>query len=674
MRRKTAILNLVLAAGAIGAGVGGYLATGTSTTATAVVRSTAVQRGTVLSTISSSGNIEAAHSLTLSFTGSGTLVALWARAGQAVKQGQQLAQIDPTTAQQTVRTATASLASAEANYQTVLAGQTAAQRRQNAISVTQSRNSLSTARTSLADTQASLALNVTTQAASVAQARQSLAQAQATIALTDKSLQASVDQAKKAVALARTTVGNSAQGASTTLALARAQLATDLSKQNVDIGTLNGIVGSTDGGKTSVQTATAALTNDSLQLQQITEYQTANGCSAGCPKPNDTLSQKQLQFRQTQDQAVLSSLNTIAADATAITKDQQAIDSATLSLSNNGVSNTQSLTNATTSYNNAVTALQKQQISDAQTLQNARNQLQSALNSQTSGQLKDAQTLHQAQQSVANAQLSLENTVVGNEIKTSTAPSTIAQAQASLQQAQASLKNAQEALDQTILRAPIAGTIASVNGLVGTTVSSGGGGGANATSTGFITLVDLSHPLVQVGFSESDAAKIKLGQLATLTVSALPNVQLAAHVAQFDTTSTLVSNVVTYYATLQLDRTDSGVKPGMTVSASVIVGKSDNALHVPTAAVRGTGGTGTVTLVDAKGVQTRATVATGLAGDDQTVILSGLKEGDNVVVSTGSIGGTSGTTGTPSLTGGLSGGLGGGLGGGGGGRGFRLGG
>ena len=672
MRRKTAVLNLILAAGAIGAGVGGYLATGTSATTTATVRSTAVQRGTVLSTISSSGNIEAAHSLTLSFTGSGTLVALWVKAGQAVRQGQQLAQIDPTTAQQTVRTATASLASAEANYANVVQGQTAAQRHQNAISVTQSRNSLATAQTSLADTRASLALNATTQAASVAQARQSLASAEATIALTGTSLQASVDQAKKAVDLARTTVGNSAQSASTALALARAQLATDLSKQNVDIGTLNGIVGSTDGGKASVQAATAALTNDALQLQQITEYQTANGCTAGCPKPNDTLSQKQLQFRQTQDQAVLASLTAIAADATAITKDQQAIDAATVALSNNGVSNTQSLTNATTAYNNAVTALQKQQISDAQTLQNARNQLQSALTSQTSGQLKDAQTLHQAQQSVTNAKLSLENTVVGNEIKTATLPSTIAQAKASLQQAQANLKNAQEALDQTILRAPIAGTIASVNGLVGTAVSSGGGG-ANAASTGFITLVDLSHPLVQVGFSESDAAKIKLGQPATLTVSALPNVQLAAHVVQFDTVSTLVSNVVTYYATLQLDRTDSGVKPGMTVSTSVIVGKADNALHVPTAAVRGSGGTGTVTLVDAKGVQTRTTVATGLAGDDQTVILSGLKEGDNVVVSTGSLG-TTGTTGTTITPGGLGGGLGGGFGGGGGGRGFRLGG
>ena len=64
--------------------------------------------------------------------------------------------------------------------------------------------------------------------------------------------------------------------------------------------------------------------------------------------------------------------------------------------------------------------------------------------------------------------------MVGNEIKTATLPSTIAQAKASLQQAQANLKNAQEALDQTILRAPIAGTIASVNGLVGTAVSSGG--------------------------------------------------------------------------------------------------------------------------------------------------------------------------------------------------------
>ena len=267
---------------------------------------------------------------------------------------------------------------------------------------------------------------------------------------------------------------------------------------------------------------------------------------------------------------------------------------------------------------------------------------------------------------MTTAQLSFENTRLGNVIKAETAPTAVAQARASVEQSTASYTNALEAVDATILRAPIAGTIATLTGVLGTTVGSGGAG-AGASSSAFITLVDLARPLVSVGFGESDAAKVKVGQPATLTVSALPNVQLAAHVVALDTVSTVVSNVVTYYATLQLDRSDTGVKPGMTVNATVIIGKADDVLTVPNASVRGSSGTGTVTVVDAKGVQSQVTVATGLQGDERTAILSGLKEGDLVVTASGSaLAGLTAATGTTAGAAGGFSGRGGGFGGGGG--------
>ena len=687
MRRNHIILNLLLAAGAVGAGVGGYLATGSSTaTSTAQVRSTAVERGTVLSTISSSGNLQAAQSFSLSFSTSGTLTALWVKAGQKVVEGQKLAQIDPATAQQTVRTTHASLLSAQANYQSVLQGLTPEQQQQNAISVRQAALSLANAKASVGDMKDSVALDVATQAAALKQARAalvtardqaaldtktlaaavvqaqaSLDQVKATVAANEKSLQTGVDQARKALELARPSTGLSAAGAKATLDQARAQLVTDQAKLNADIGTLNGIVGATDGARTSVQSAQAAITNDSLQLQKITEYQTASGCTTACPAPYDSLSQKQLQFRQTQDQAVLAALNAISADGATITKDEQAVTAAQRAVDTNGLTNEQSLTNATNAYNGALTALQKALISDAQTLANSQNQLQTALNNQVSGKIKDdqsvanaenslrtaltnqqaaraknGQSLQQAATALKTSQLSFENTRLGNAIKAQTTPTAVAQARASVEQATAGYKNALESVDATILRAPTTGTIATLTGVLGATVGSGGGGGGAASSSAFITLVDLTRPLVLVGFGESDAAKVKAGQPATLTVSALPTVQLAAHVVALDTVSTVVSNVVTYYATLQLDRSDTGVKPGMTVNATVIIGKADDVLTVPNASVRSSGGTGTVTVVDAKGVQSQVTVTTGLQGDERTAILSGLEEGDLVVTASGS--------------------------------------
>lgn len=100
-----------------------------------------------------------------------------------------------------------------------------------------------------------------------------------------------------------------------------------------------------------------------------------------------------------------------------------------------------------------------------------------------------------------------------------------------------------------------------------------------------------------------EKAKIRVGQPATIQVAALPNVELAAHVIGIDTDSTIVSNVVTYYATIQLDNNEPGLKPGMTVTASIIVGKADNVLNVPNAAVRGSGANASVTTVDSKGAE-----------------------------------------------------------------------
>ena len=114
---------------------------------------------------------------------------------------------------------------------------------------------------------------------------------------------------------------------------------------------------------------------------------------------------------------------------------------------------------------------------------------------------------------------------------------------------------------------------------------------------------------------------------------------------------------VTYGVTFLLDRSAPRIKPGMTVSASVVIDKRDGVLHVPNASVHTTGGASFVTVVDAKGAQREQAVQAGLVGDDSTEIVSGLKAGRQIVVSTLS----SLTSTTP--TGGRGGGPGGGPGG-----------
>lgn len=243
-------------------------------------------------------------------------------------------------------------------------------------------------------------------------------------------------------------------------------------------------------------------------------------------------------------------------------------------------------------------------------------------------------------------------------------PSSIASAQAALYSAQANVQSARQALAKTQLHAPASGTIVSLASLSpGDQIAAGASGTANApatsgsssstpsagsqTSTGstaasssasgnsssgvpFAEIVDASTMTMTVSFSESDITKVKVGQPATVTIDALSGVELAAHVSSISAVGTTSSGVVSYDSTLTLNQTDARVKPGMSASASVIVGQA-HGVTVPNQAVTTTGSLGTVQASD-QGRTVPRQVIVGLRGDSRTQIISGLSSGQQVVV------------------------------------------
>jgi hypothetical protein len=99
---------------------------------------------------------------------------------------------------------------------------------------------------------------------------------------------------------------------------------------------------------------------------------------------------------------------------------------------------------------------------------------------------------------------------------------------------------------------------------------------------------------------------------------------------------------VKYGATIALDGDVSTLRTGQTANISVVVAQADAALQVPSTAVTGTGSTATVrALVD--GVEQRRTVTVGVVGDQTTQIVSGLTEGEEIVVGTTAVTGSTGT-------------------------------
>jgi hypothetical protein len=188
-------------------------------------------------------------------------------------------------------------------------------------------------------------------------------------------------------------------------------------------------------------------------------------------------------------------------------------------------------------------------------------------------------------------------------------------------------------------------------------------------------LSDLSSMQLVVPLSESEIGHVKVGQIATVTVEALEGRKLAAHVSEVAILATSSSGAVSYDVTFRLDQMESGLKPGMSATAEVVVAQAEG-INVPTSAISA----GEVT-VKRGGKQVRQRVVTGLAGNSSTIILSGLKAGETVVLPTASTTSSSATNLVSRLAGrggigggGLGGGLGGGGGGGGGGAFLRSGG
>jgi HlyD family secretion protein len=317
--------------------------------------------------------------------------------------------------------------------------------------------------------------------------------------------------------------------------------------------------------------------------------------------------------------------------------------------------------------------------------------LTQAQNAQANGNNKDQQSITNAQSQLTQASDQLSSTIATNAANAQLQPSDLASAKASLAQAQTQVLSATQTLGWTTLVAPADGVITAVNGVVGQNVSGGGvttstgsttsGSGSSTgsssssssssssgSSSAFVTITNIDALSVKAGFAETDATKLQVGQPVAVSFSALPSVQAAGVLTSVDVSSTLVSNVVTYFATTTLTKVPAGVKPGMTASVTVTVNRREGVLNLPSAAVRGTGTSATVSVMNGK-VQTTKTVGVGLRGDTTTEITSGLNAGDTVVLPSGTISGVSTQLGTGTGTrfggGGLGGGgLGGGLGGG----------
>lgn len=211
-------------------------------------------------------------------------------------------------------------------------------------------------------------------------------------------------------------------------------------------------------------------------------------------------------------------------------------------------------------------------------------------------------------------------------------------------QAQAALSSSALALNESssTIYAPISGTVNGLDIASGSPISALSSTTNNPSQS--IGSITQSGPIqAQVSLSETDSTSVSVGQKATLTLDAFSGKTFTGKVVSINTNGVVSSGVTTYPTTISLDTKDDHIYPNMAVNANIITKVEDNVLLVDNGAVQTQNGQSTVRILKSGQLQS-VPVEIGDSNDTQTVISSGLSEGDVVVtgvITTQSSGGTS---------------------------------
>ena len=152
-----------------------------------------------------------------------------------------------------------------------------------------------------------------------------------------------------------------------------------------------------------------------------------------------------------------------------------------------------------------------------------------------------------------------------------------------------------------------------------------------------------SLPVISVSLSEVDVPNVKVGQKVTVTLDSISGSTFTGVVATVDRVGSTTSNVTSYNANIKLDSGSEQILPNMAATANIITSTATDVLSIPsTALITQSGTTYAKTLVNGKEVD--VAVETGISSDTDTVITSGLTEGETVITGTTTIGTTSSST------------------------------
>jgi HlyD family secretion protein len=210
-----------------------------------------------------------------------------------------------------------------------------------------------------------------------------------------------------------------------------------------------------------------------------------------------------------------------------------------------------------------------------------------------------------------------------------------------IQQKEDALAEAKRNLSDYYVYAPFSGIVANFDIKKGESLSNGT----------VIASILTKQKIAEITLNEVDITNVKIGQKADITFDVIEDLHIPGEVVDIDTLATVTQGVVNYGVKVVFDTQDERVKPGMSVSVSIVTNSKTNILVIPNSAIKEQNnktyvekvifvGTtpkiirDTITVPASKVQITMTSVQLGLVDDMYSEVLSGLKEGDKIVLQT----------------------------------------
>ncbi len=209
----------------------------------------------------------------------------------------------------------------------------------------------------------------------------------------------------------------------------------------------------------------------------------------------------------------------------------------------------------------------------------------------------------------------------------------VAQARAAVAAAQAAVERAEEELANATIRSPIEGMVLSRPVELGSPVSSILNLGANATLV--MVLGDISQVYVKGNVDEADIGAVRLGQPARIKVETFRDKQFDGKVTQISPMGTDKDNVISFEVKVSIDNAGGELLANMTANAEIILEMHRQTLVVPEAAIvydAQRNASVDLVLPSAENGRERRAVKIGVSNGTRTQVLSGLTEGQRVLL------------------------------------------